>query len=145
MLLATWSFWSIQTRENFIVDFRDICVKVKVLYSVMSILFVWSSLQTFREGLETAGSKEEVKVIYEKEVGNNVALTCFQHVFNRFCIVKSNQFECMFWTVDYFWLTQSLRFRNWTVNEWGWVSYEELWRSRRVLLRVVFLLFLPCF
>ena len=46
----------------------------------------------FREGLETAGSKEEVKVIYEKEVGNNVAIT----VFNRFCIVNSNQFECMF-------------------------------------------------
>ena len=21
-----------------------------------------------------------------------------------------------------------------TINEWGWVSYEELWRSRRVLL-----------
>ena len=20
-----------------------------------------------------------------------------------------------------------------TINEWGWVSYEELWRSRRVL------------
>lgn len=83
MLLATWSFWSIQTRENFSVDCRDICVKVKVLYSVMSILFVWSSLQTFREGLETAGSKEEVKVIYEKEVGNNVALTCFQQVLYR--------------------------------------------------------------
>ena len=49
----------------------------------MSILFVWSSLQTFREGLETAGSKEEVKVIYEKEVGNNVALTCFQQVLYR--------------------------------------------------------------
>ena len=22
---------------------------------------------------------------------------------------------------------------NLTINEWGWVSYEELWRSRRVL------------
>ena len=80
MLLATWSFWSIKTRENFSVDCRD---KVQVLYSVMSIFFVWSSLQTFREGLETAGSKEEVKVIYEKEVGNNAAITCSQQVLYR--------------------------------------------------------------
>ena len=47
--------------------------------------------------------------------------------------LKSKAFYCLWNDVRKLQISLSTFWVYLTINEWGWVSYEELWRSRRVL------------
>ena len=62
---------------------------------------------------------------------------CLAYISTRFVPVKPDRVVFIvselpggFYLHSAAWITGSCYL---TVNEWGWVSYEELWRSRRVL------------